>query len=690
MADLIEEEGLLCEEVFNCNISNCNNAAHIASIDSLFEKTKAILLKSTDEYSFVKSNKFRVIPGWNEYVKHLHKEARRCFQEWRNNGKPPNGPYLDNMKSSRSQFKAALQKCKDDEEKIKQDKLLNNLENKDHKHFWNEVYNVKKHNNVTAASIDGSRDPKIICNTFSEKFKGIFAMRNRNPVKRNKKTNKSESHNVNISFSKADIKEGIKELKCSIGMDGIHSNHLKYCDDLFSELISLLFSTFTKHEYAPQSLIRGMIIPTVKDKFGDVESSNNYRPIMSSSVILKLFEYCLLKKISPYLEISDAQHGFRPNHSTVTACTVLKETIYNYRKSKSDVYACFIDISKAFDSVDHEILMNRLIENGVPSIYVDIIKYWYGNQIVQVKYLSCISDEWLIQNGVRQGGVLSGLFFSLYIDSLLKKINNNKYGCKLGIFKSNIIAYADDIVLMASSALSLQILINEALKEANNLKLTFNKDKSKWMVFRATSGKQDYLMNIKMDNETVERVYEFKYLGYIIRSDLANTDDMQRALKKFYCEFNSILRNFSFTDSKVKLFLFKYYCLQIYGADLWIGNKGCAAIMKKFSVAYHKAIKKLLNLSTHESNHYACQEAEMLTFEHFINKKRFMTVLRMFQSPCVSVAKNLPFFKVSSSFFSEISDIFFKKYSIDDLVNNDKDAIISRIWFVQNHEETMR
>ena len=138
------------------------------------------------------------------------------------------------------------------------------------------------------------------------------------------------------------------------------------------------------------------------------------------------------------------------------------------------------------------------------------------------------------------------------------------------------------------------------------------------------------------------------------------------------------------------MYLFRYYCLQIYGADLWIKNRGCVNILKQFAVAYHKAIKKLLQLSTHESNHYACQEAQMLTFNPYMNKIKIMTVLRLFKSPCASIAKNISFWTISSSFYAEIADIFLKEYGIENIMDNDRDAIVSRIWFIQNREGTMR
>ena len=78
-----------------------------------------------------------------------------------------------------------------------------------------------------------------------------------------------------------------------------------------------------------------MINPRVKDKYGDVSNSNNYRPVMSSSVFLKLFEYCLLQKIEKSIKLNDRQHGYRSNYSTSTACYVLKETVLNYTMSNS-------------------------------------------------------------------------------------------------------------------------------------------------------------------------------------------------------------------------------------------------------------------------------------------------------------------------------------------------------------------
>ena len=151
-----------------------------------------------------------------------------------------------------------------------------------------------------------------------------------------------------------------------------------------------------------------------------------------------------------------------------------------------------------------------------------------------------------------------------------------------------------------------------------------------------------------------------------------------------------MLRKFSFTDNKVKLFLFKQYCLQFYGPELWFGCNKSLTAGHQFAVGYHKAIKKLLGLSYHESNHYACQEAGLYMFEHLINRIKISFASRILSKPCYFIGKNLDFFKLSSVMIREVCEILQLKYQIDSLLDNDFDAILARISYVQNHEPQTR
>ena len=309
-----------------------------------------------------------------------------------------------------------------------------------------------------------------------------------------------------------------------------------------------------------------------------------------------------------------------------------------------------------------------------------------------MRYRSSLSQEWRIGNGVRQGGVLSGLFFCLYIDSLIEEVSRSEVGCSLGIVRSHIIAYADDIVLIAPSAESLQILIDVAYSEANKLNLNFNHSKTKVMVFGKKGFKVDQPCNnsIVINNKAIEYVQTIKYLGYFLTYDLDESNDINKVKSKFYAEFNSILRKFSFTDRKIRLYLFKQYCTQFYGSELWLQKGTKVTVLKQLAVGFHNAVKRLLGMSTHESTHYACQEAQCLTFNHLLNKTKVNAIYRILLKPCDFIRKNLFHFMVSSVYLNEVNELFRNEYEIDYVFENDRDAVMARISFVQNHETQMR
>ena len=255
---------------------------------------------------------------------------------------------------------------------------------------------------------------------------------------------------------------------------------------------------------------------------------------------------------------------------------------------------------------------------------------------------------------------------------------------------SNVIAYADDIVLLAPSRTGLQILIDVAYTESAKLELNFNINKSKCMIFCCSGKKVFNDINFNIGEIALQNVDSFKYLGYIIKSNMSNSDDIDRARNRFYQEFNAIIRKFSFANISVKLFLFSQYCLQFYGTELWFFNKQSKSNLKQFSIGYHKAIKKIQGLSYHESNHYACQEAKLYTFEHLVNKVKILFIMRLIRNPCYFVKNLLSFLTVSSVLYEEVCDLLWRKYDIDSLEDNDKAAIIARIAYIQNHESQLR
>jgi retron-type reverse transcriptase len=143
-----------------------------------------------------------------------------------------------------------------------------------------------------------------------------------------------------------------------------------------------------------------------------------------------------------------------------------------------------LDVSKAFDNERYTTLFEKLNDLGLPKYYLELIKAIYLNQNVRVKYGASFSEKWSIKCGVRQGGILSPLLFNVYINELINKLSKCNFGCKLGITSSNVIGYADDLVLLAPTAAALQLLINKASSELANIDLSFNSSKSKVIIFK--------------------------------------------------------------------------------------------------------------------------------------------------------------------------------------------------------------
>ena len=227
--------------------------------------------------------------------------------------------------------------------------------------------------------------------------------------------------------------------------------------------------------------------------------------------------------------------------------------------------------------------------------------------------------------------------------------------------------------------------------ELTNIFLNLNKDKTKVMHISASKQKiTPITRSFQINCHPVECVNSIKYLGFLIVNNMNLTADINRVKQKFYIEFNSILRKFSYSDNKVKLYLFKQYCLQFYGSELWFGCSRSSQPINQFAIGYHKAIKKLLGLSSHESNHYACQEANVLMFNHFINKIKIRSSLRFLTKPCSFIGKIMCFYMLSSVMYREVKQMLLECYQIDSLLENDYEAIMSRISFVQNHENQMR
>ena len=168
--------------------------------------------------------------------------------------------------------------------------------------------------------------------------------------------------------------------------------------------------------------------------------------------------------MTPYLNSTDNQLGFKKGHSTDHCIFALKKFIQYYKSNNSPVYSCFLDASKAFDRVNHWTPFRKLLNRGVPVVLIRILLNWYRTQTFCINWGSTTSDFFNVSNSVRQGGILSPYLFIVYIDELSNMLNSAGIGSHIHNYCTNHVFYADDICVIAPSPSGLQGLLNTTVQ----------------------------------------------------------------------------------------------------------------------------------------------------------------------------------------------------------------------------------
>ena len=154
---------------------------------------------------------------------------------------------------------------------------------------------------------------------------------------------------MNLRISVPTLKKLIKSLKNGMGHDGIHSLFLMQASERLLRNIVCFINACYMHCSIPIDVLKGDINPIVKDANGNITESNNYRPVMQSSVILKLIEKHILMVLEEKVTFNFRQFVFLKGCSTTDACLIMKEIVQPYIENKGRAYSAFIDLSKAFD-----------------------------------------------------------------------------------------------------------------------------------------------------------------------------------------------------------------------------------------------------------------------------------------------------------------------------------------------------
>ena len=382
--------------------------------------------------------------------------------------------------------------------------------------------------------------------TVSDKAKAL-AMRQGFDISQelHDKSIRQDGHIFNLkTVSERETKEVILRMKDqkSPGIDGIKPYFLKVSLPITLPVITNIFNCSIRTGNFPDEWKVAKVIPLQKIR-GNLDSVNQ-RPISLLPIISKAFERIILIQFISFLErsesISPNQHGARPRHSTETALLALTEDILKAIDEKKVTALMSFDATKAYDSINHEILLRRLSNLGVNGISHKLFKNYLTNRRQGVYINGYMSQIKQTNYGVPQGSVLSGLLFVLYMDPLLQMLHSSHqmYIDDLIIYKS--FHYKD--VNVASRTVTSDCNIISKWCCQNGILL--NTGKTKAAMFGTKCGVEKVKDDVKvyLNEERLTYSDSIKYLGVILDQNLSLEEHCTAITKKCSCLLFRIAR----------------------------------------------------------------------------------------------------------------------------------------------------
>lgn len=426
----------------------------------------------------------------------------------------------------------------------------------DSKVIWNTLRHVvpgkSKNENITCLkSQDGEHsDAKSIANIFNKHFANVGPklastipnMTSNTPTSNVKRTDNdcevpNDMNEDNFILKPVNEDLVFKSLQSlsdgkATGTDDLPAKLLKMASMSIVGPITHIINLSITTNVFPHQWKSARICPIFKK--GDCTDPNNYRPISVLPVISKLLERIVFDQLYPFLNskdlLHDTQSGFRPNHSTCTALINITEDWYNCIDNGEYVGIVMLDLKKAFDTVNHEILIDKLSDFNLSQ---DCIT-WFSSYLSGRTHITCIkgvkSEPTICICGIPQGSILGPLLFIMYINDLPNCVSN-----------VNVSMYADDTGLYESSK-QIDTLVDKLNQDLSRVdewliknKLSLNVPKCEVMIMgtRQRLSKIDNVdVNVNINGIKLQRVDKCKHLGVTFNKNLTWQDQVDEVRKK--------------------------------------------------------------------------------------------------------------------------------------------------------------
>lgn len=497
--------------------------------DQFYKKLYEILDSHVPIYKSYK----RKYPKW--YTHEIISNIRKKNKHFKNYKNTKLEHHLQEFKRLRSLIKLEIN--------LAYDTYLTNVQasiNTNSEYFWSFINSKKQQSRIpgkmTFEDVQYDNEQAIV-NVFGKFFGRVYSKPEVGETDFDEKEAINNHVNLNIeSISVSEITTAIKKLKNKMtsGPDLIPSFIIKDCAYVFAEPLRILLNMAMRSSEFPKCWKIGKVCPIFKN--GDYTCVANYRCITILSNFAKVFEIVLYNRICPSVrqQISLSQHGFISKRSTISNLTIFTQYISDHIDKLGQVDVVYTDFSKAFDKINHRLLLNKLRTFG----FSDSLILFFSSYLIEreqyVYYNGYSSATFLATSGVPQGSNLGPLLFLLFINDLCRQLDCNK------------LFFADDLKLFSNirsevDCDSLQEVINNLQDWCILNKLHLNVDKCKVLSF--TNRKTSYNFNYRINDIILSRCTDTKDLGIVFDHKLSFNKHINLKISEAMKMLGFIIRN---------------------------------------------------------------------------------------------------------------------------------------------------
>ena len=526
----LENTIMLC----NAAASNCFSD----SVDTFYNEVISVLNAGAKLFVPAHRKNFYKF-WWNAELSMLKDAATESNRVWKAAGKPRHGPIFNKRQQCRAQYRKCIRDTEKSSTMVYTNDLHEALLAKDSQMFW-KCWRSKFETRSKCGEVGGCIDHEAVANNFATYFSEVYAPNNhqRASALYDKYTHLRENYfglplAQDWAFDTELVSKCVANLKCGRAPDivGLTAEHLLRAHPVLPVILSKLFQLIVLCKHVPTGFGKSYIVPIPKTKYcaGKTMNCEDFRGIAISPIISKLFEYCFIEKFGEFLSTDSKQFGFKKgvgcDHATV------RHIVERLIKGGCTVNLCAIDLSKAFDKVNHHALFTKLMERNLPVPLLELLENWLYHCFSSVKWDQVFSEPFAVKFGVRQGSVLSPFLFAVYLDDI--PVNRSL------IRSSFVLLYADDILLIAPSIEELQRVFAACEGELNLLDMCINVKKSCCLRIGPRYDSKGASVTT-MSGYSLPWINEIRYLGTYIINGRQFCCSLSHAKRSFHRSVNAV------------------------------------------------------------------------------------------------------------------------------------------------------